>query len=207
VIALHQFRVGQWYPFRDDQSTVGDPKTTAAVGAMICLLGGGQLQNFNLRSELLRPRSTARFFGKLNDDGRLGKADEFYDNLDLDNQDFELPETRLEFRGPMPLGFRQLPVSWWPASRLYYLDYATPDDARALSPMTPLRFSLMRKGLNRTDKHTGEEFVENPDLQIKSIGYGPEPATRVRNARLRLRLQTLDQPQGYWLDTGILLGS
>lgn len=206
VISLHQFRVGQWYPFRDDQSTVGDPKTTAAVGAMICLLGGGQLQNFNLRSELLRARSTARFFGKLNDDGRLSKADEFYNNLDLDNPSFELPQTRHEFRGPMPLGFRQLAVAWWPASRLYYLDYATPDDARALSPMTPLRFALKRKGSNRTDKLTEEEYIENPDLQIESIVDRTDSAP-VRNSRLRLRLQTLDQAQGYWLDTGILLGS
>src|SRR5205085_5938377 len=36
IISLHQFRVGQWYPFRDYRATVGDPKTTAAVGAMIC---------------------------------------------------------------------------------------------------------------------------------------------------------------------------
>ena len=172
---------------------------------MICLLGGGQLQNFNLRSELLRPRSTARFFGKLGDDGNLSKADEFYDNLNLDNPAFELPQTRHEFRGPIPLGFRQLPVAWWPGSRLYYLDYATPDDARALSPLTPLMFSLKRQGRDRKDKLTGEEFVENPDLLIDSVVDRNEAP--VRSSRLRLRLQTLDQPQGYWLDTGILLGS
>ena len=206
VIALHQFRVGPWYPFRDDRSTVGDPKTTAAVGAMICLLGNGQLQNFNLRSDKLRPRSTARFFGKLGQDNRLLKADEFYDDLDLDNVDYELPEERsFEFRGPMPLGFRQLPVAWWPGSRLYYIDYATPDDARTLNPFTPLAVTLRRKGSKTTNRITGEEYVDNPDLEIRSIQ--DRSGRTVPNARLRIRLQTLDQPQGYWLDTGILLGS
>src|SRR5690606_4347248 len=101
IISLHQFRVGQWYPFRDYRATVGDPKTTAAVGAMVCLLGNGQLQNFNFRSNELRPRSTARYFGKLDQSSRLLKDDEFYNDLDLDNIDYELPEQPFEFRGPM----------------------------------------------------------------------------------------------------------
>ncbi|MFZ3117445.1 MAG: virulence factor SrfB, partial [Variovorax sp.] len=80
ILPLHMFRVGAWYPFRDYRQTVGDPKTTAAVGAMICLLGTGQLHNFNFRSDELRLRSTARYFGKLDQSNRLLKADEFYDN-------------------------------------------------------------------------------------------------------------------------------
>jgi hypothetical protein len=207
VVPLHQFRVGQWYPFRDDRSTVGDPKTTAAVGAMICLLGDGMLQNFNFRSSNLRPRSTARYFGKLGQDNRLLKADEFYDDLDLDNVDYQLPEDRaFEFRGPMPLGFRQLPVPWWPASRLYYIDYASPDVARALNPWTPLRVTLQRKGRKVRNKMTEEEFIDNPNLEIKSI-TPREGGPPVPRDRLRLTLRTLDQQQGYWLDTGILLGS
>lgn len=59
IVSLHQFRVGQWYPFRDFRGTVGDPKTTAAVGALICLLGDGRLHNFNFHCpDRLEPRST-----------------------------------------------------------------------------------------------------------------------------------------------------
>jgi hypothetical protein len=208
IVSLHQFRVGPWYPFRDDRSTVGDPKTTAAVGAMICLLGNGQLQNFNFRSDRFRPRSTARYFGKLSQDGRLLKADEFYDNLDLDRVDYQLPdpeERTFEFRGPMPLGFRQMPVEWWPGSRLYYIDYRTPDEARALNPLTPLRVALKRINRRAERLADGTEYIENPELAIASVTdrEGRTQSTQ----RLRLRLQTLDQPQGYWLDTGILLGA
>jgi hypothetical protein len=140
VISLHQFRVGQWYPFRDFRATVGDPKTTAAVGAMICLLGDGRLHNFNFRSDRLEPRSTARYFGKLDLGSRLLTADEFYDDLNLGDPS-TLKDKSFEFRGPMALGFRQLPVDW-PASRLY-VDYATPDAARGLSANT-LKIALRR---------------------------------------------------------------
>jgi hypothetical protein len=205
VIALHQFRVGEWYPFRDDRSTVGDPKTTAAVGAMICLLGDGMLQNFNFQSNRLRPRSTAKYFGKVGQDSRLLKEDEFYDDLDLDNPEYQLPEaTFFEFRGPMPLGFRQLPVAWWPASRLYFIDYKTPADAREYNPWTPIKVKLKRSGKKGEEKVTKEEYVDNPNLLI---GEAKDLKDRSLATKLVLRLQTLDQPQGYWLDTGILLGS
>lgn len=205
VLSLHQFRVGQWYPFRDYRATVGDPKTTAAVGAMVCLLGNGRLQNFNFRSNALRPRSTARYFGKLDLSDRLLADDEFYDNLDLDNIDYELPETPFEFRGPMPLGFRQLPVDRWPASRLYFIDYATPADGDQLHAQTPLRVTLARAGKKITDRRTGETYMDNPELTIKRVE--DREGRPVAKDRLRLRLQTLSQQQGYWLDTGILLGS
>ena len=205
IVSLHQFRVGQWYPFRDFRATVGDPKTTAAVGAMICLLGNGQLQNFNFRSDQLRPRSTARFFGKLDQMNRLFAADLFLDDLDLDNVDYELPEKPFEFRGPMSLGFRQLPVDWWPATRLYSIDYATPDDARSLNPYAPLKVTLNRLVKKERDKTTSEEFVVSPELTIRRIE--DREGRTVPQTRLRLRLQTLNHQQGYWLDTGILLGS
>lgn len=202
IVSLHQFRVGPWYPFRDAQrATVGDPKTTAAVGAMICLLGNGQLQNFNFRSDALRPRSTARFFGKLDQSNRLLTADEFYNDLDLDNPEYTLPDTPFEYRGPIPLGFRQLPADWWPASRLYSLDYASADDASALNPLTPLKVTLVRTN----KKAGGQGFIDNPSLGIYRIEN--REGRTVSPSRLRLRLQTISHHQGYWLDTGILLGS
>lgn len=205
IVPLHLFRVGQWYPFRDFRATVGDPKTTAAVGAMICLLGNGQLQNFNFRSDQLRLRSTARYFGKLDQSNRLLKGDEFYTDLDLDNPGYQLPEQPFEFRGPMPLGFRQLSVDWWPASRLYSIDYATPDDARSVNPMTPLGITLSRSGKTTVNPRTGEKYMDNPDLGIRRVE--DREGRTVPPARMRLRLQTIGQQQGYWLDTGILLGS
>ncbi|MEP7299990.1 MAG: virulence factor SrfB [Caldimonas sp.] len=195
VISLHQFRVGQWYPFRDYRATVGDPKTTAAVGAMICLLGDGRLHNFNFRSDKLEPRSTARYFGKLDTGSRLLAGDEFYDDLDLDDPDYPLKDKSFEFRGPMALGFRQLPVDRWPASRLYMIDYATPDAARELSAQTPLKIALrLTRSASRGAAPDGFAIDRIEDRDGR----------RIANTKLRLRLQTVSHQQGYWLDTGVL---
>lgn len=196
VVPLHSFRVGAWYPFRDYDATISDPKTTAAVGAMLCLLGEGRLRNFNFRSDHLKPRSTARYFGKLDRDSRLRADDVYYRDLDLENEDYELPEEPFEFRGPMTLGFRQFDADWWPATRLYSLDYANPDIAQKLNPRTPLQVTLRRntRGDNRdiVDAFTIDR-VE--DAEGRAVGAN----------QLRLRLQTIDNQDGYWLDTGILL--
>ncbi|MEZ5728038.1 MAG: virulence factor SrfB [Burkholderiaceae bacterium] len=205
ILPLHQFRVGQWYPFRDFHATVGDPKTTAAVGAMICLLGDGQLTNFNFRSGLLQPRSTARYFGKLDQSSRLHASDEFFNDLDLDNLDYDLPDRPFEFRGPMPLGFRQLEADWWPASRLYSIDYASPEHAARLNPLTPLSVSIKRIGKKKKREYTGEEYVDSPELGISRIE--DRNGKTVPPSHLRMRLQTISQHQGYWLDTGILIES
>jgi len=45
IVSLHTYRVGDWYPFRSVGGRLTDPKTTAAVGAMVCALSEGQLYN------------------------------------------------------------------------------------------------------------------------------------------------------------------
>ncbi|MFD2265034.1 virulence factor SrfB [Lacibacterium aquatile] len=197
IIPLHRFRVGGWYPFRDARATIADPKTTAAVGAMICLLSEGQLPNFNFRADLLRPASTARFFGKLDRGSRLLKDDEFFTDMHLEDTDWPLPETGVEFRGPMPLGFRQMAADWWPATRLYNLAYADNADISSIQQRTPLTVRLRRDKSGDKAKRVVDKFL---------IGKIEDRDGRsVPNDQLRLRLQTIDNQLGYWLDTGILL--
>ena len=202
IIPLHQFRVGQWYPFRGLTATIGDPKTTASVGAMICLLGEGQLQNFNFRSDELRPRSSARYFGKLDSGNRLHVEDLFFADLDLDNEDYDLPDTPFEFRGPMPLGFRQLGVDWWPATRLYTIDYASAQHAAQLNPRTPLSVTL-RRDVRRSRSRDPDQLIPFDRFAIARVE--DREGTMVSPGGLRLRLQTIDNLTGYWLDTGVLL--
>lgn len=197
VIPLHSYEVGAWYPFRDHALRISDPKTTAAVGAMICLLGEGRLRNFNFRSDRLKPRSTARFFGLLDKYNRLEEQNVYFRDLDLEDEDYELPpDTPIEFRGPMSLGFRQFDADWWPGTRLYDLDFASPSVAPELNPWLPLKVTLGRvKARARGD--IVDAFTIDGIEDVKE--------RRVERAKLKLRLQTIDNPEGYWLDTGILL--
>ena len=73
------------------------------------------------------------------------------------------------------------------------------------SPETPPRIFVGRAGKKIVNRQTGEEYMDNPNLVIKAVF--DRGGTPVSPPKLRLRLQTLGSPQGYWLDTGILLGS
>lgn len=199
ILPLHAFRVGGWYPFRDLRATIADPKTTAAVGAMICLLSEGRLANFNFRADKLKPASTARYFGKLESSGRLPAADVYYAGMQLDDPDWALPEEEedagFDYRGPISLGFRQVEAPWWPATLLYHLGPA--DNARhdELGQRMPLKVKLQR------DKKSTKAGVLD-EFKILSVVDADE--RRVQPDQLRLRLQTIDNQAGYWLDTGIL---
>jgi hypothetical protein len=197
VQALHEFRVGQWYPFRDHEAHIADPKTTAAVGAMICMLGEGRLRNFNFRSDQLRPRSTARYFGKLDANNRLADQDVFLADLDFDNPDYEVPPKTFEFRTPMSLGTRQFAVDWWPGTRLYSIDYASPEVAEALNKRTPLKIELQR-----IQGRAGKGVIDGLKVSRVEDRDGRSLATN----QIRMWLQTIDNHDGYWLDTGVLLG-
>jgi hypothetical protein len=196
VIALHEYRVGAWYPFRDARLRVEDPKTTVAVGAMIAALAQSQLPDFSFRSDLLRSKSIAKFIGKLDGGGRLQREDLVYRDVDLDNREYELPEISFEFRGPMWLGARQLDLVRWPAARLYALEFAKPEYAERHARETPFKIALSR--VKPKDKDSGD--VERFRLRQVTNRDGRAVALD----RLTLRLQTLPRREGYWLDTGML---
>jgi hypothetical protein len=198
IIPLHHFHVGHWYPFRDFQARIDDPKTTAAVGAMVSALAEGGIEGFNLRGDRMRSlKSTARYIGKLDGSGRIPAEDTYYAELDLDDPDLELPDKSFDFRGVMALGFRQFPNAWWPATRLYTLDYVSDQERARLNAMTPISVRLARRR-----QRQGEKLSE--DLFVAEARTSPDSgAKQVRNA-LELKLQTLRDSEGYWLDTGIL---
>jgi hypothetical protein len=197
IVPLHHFHVGHWYPFRDFQARIDDPKTTAAVGAMVSVLAEGGIEGFNLRGDRMRHlKSTARYIGKLDGSGRIPAEDTYYADLDLDDESKNLPDSAFDFRGVMALGFRQFPNPWWPATRLYTLDYVTDQERARLNPMTPISVRLARK-------QRGQDRLSE-DLVIEEARTSPESGLKQAKASLALKLQTLRDSEGYWLDTGIL---
>src|SRR3546814_20752501 len=98
----------------------------------------------------------------------------------------------------MPLGFRQMAVDWWPASRLYSLAYAEGADVADLQRRTPLHVQLRRDKAGDRRAQAGSHPIDMFKIQrIEDKDGGSAGALR-----LRLRLQTIDKQKGYWLDTG-----
>lgn len=216
VVPMHGLDVPGWYPFRTPEGTIDDPKTTAAVGAVVCYLGERrQLFNFPLRASEQGDQSTAHYFGKL-DQTRTelpNGPDVFIEDLRLhDSVDEQsLEGSPITFETAMPLGFRQLSVARWPATQLYWLKLSLTEAAQKYIPLLPFKVELApdksRPMPVRERRANSSERVLYPCLMIKRITCGKGEETRtVPNDVLRLRLQTLggEGGEGHWLDTGAL---
>ncbi|MFV0265329.1 MAG: virulence factor SrfB [Kluyvera sp.] len=119
---LENYPIHERFPF-GRQGRIGNPKSTAALGAMLCSLAMDlRLPGFNFKAADIQAYSTLRHLGVLDGSHTLSKENIWYDDIDLDNPHARL-DTRLQFplRGNVCLGFRQLADVRWPASPLYLL--------------------------------------------------------------------------------------
>lgn len=197
VVPMHRYEVGNWYPFRSEDFTIRDPKTTAAVGALLCQICEGAVEGFVMRSSRLKMHSTARFIGIMSQDDRISQ-----ENVLLADADLETGEGVTEFTLPMErplfLGFRQLPNPDWKASPLYYVSFRNPDRVRDLA--LPVQ-AIVGRRLADDEEDAGAQ--EDFELLEASDADGVECRDQ-----LSFRLQTMRVTQGtevgYWLDTGVL---
>lgn len=197
IVHMQGYPAGGWYPFRDSHARIEDPKTTAAVGAMVAALAEGSLPGFLLRASKLGMKSTARYIGRLETSGQLLVRNEYLRDIDLD-ADIAVPvEVEIPFEAPSMLGFRQLPIERWPATPLYALEFGNADDVRNLA--LPLTVRLAR-GI--ADPGSAEAEASREQFKPASIrdaeGQERHPTT------VRMRLQTMRDEGGYWRDTGAL---
>ncbi|MCB9946519.1 MAG: virulence factor SrfB [Rhodospirillaceae bacterium] len=199
IVPMHQYRVGNWYPFRDTSGRIDDPKTTAAVGSMLCALAEGQIQNFLLRTSMLRMRSTARFVGEMEISGQIKNDRILFSDIDLETKANQKAsgEAKLKFYAPTFIGFRQLPIERWPATPLYYLDFANPQSAARMR--LPLLVTL-----ERADAEDNEDGRDDHKEDFKVTEIEDADETNMRPTDVDIRLQTLKDEAGYWLDTGVL---
>ncbi len=197
IVGMHRYRVGEKYPFRDAANRIDDPKTTAAVGAALCVQAEGRLRNFTLRTGRLSMRSTARYIGKMDNNGQIREENVLLRNLDLDGPPAADVAFEIAFQTVTQLGFRQLPLARWTATPLYSMEFANPDDAHRME--LPLTVTIARREI---DPDGADAEMQRETFVVDEV-VDASGATQ-RNGDVRLRLQTIDDQDGYWRDTGRL---
>jgi hypothetical protein len=199
VVPMHRYRTGKWYPFRDTLDRIADPKTTVAVGAMLCFFAEGQIENFKVSTQHLTVRSTARFIGEMpNEENRILHSDILFSDIDLEAKahDTRTATVAVETQ-TTTIGFRQVPLERWPASPLYVVELRQSPDSRV--PINyPIRVTLEQG--EASDDDGDEAFRE--DFVISEI-LDPDGDPPPRTDAI-CRLQTMKNSSGYWLDTGII---
>ncbi|MFZ4833141.1 virulence factor SrfB [Rouxiella sp. Mn2063] len=202
ILPLHGYHTGGWYPF-NKLGCIDDPKSTAAVGAMLCLMAKNlRLANFYFQATDFRPYSTLRHLGMLDVNNAVTDNNLYYQDIDLDKEDFELdPEGGFQMRGTLRLGFRQLASERWPASALYTLSITDAKLAQRVASNETLFVRLAVAKKTKDSKGSPERF------QIAEVMM--EGGGSVSPRSLRLKLNTLVEnglgETHYWLDSGSVI--
>lgn len=187
VIQMGNYRIGTWYPFATETGVIKDPKTSVVVGATVALMAGTlrRLEDFTIDTSLLKEKfdSTADYIGEY--DALKAQLKSKFLDPDTDNK-------RIEFFGHMLLGRRQMPSEQWIAAPMYKLSYSTLDAAKTLKDREPLVFDLERDPRNKERIRPLRNILDNEGKKV--------PAEHIS-----LKMQTLADENGYWMDTGIFL--
>lgn len=205
IVPLHGYRAGTWYPFHRN-GRIDDPKTAAAVGAMICKVGGERrIPNFNFRANAISAYSTVRNVGLMDQNMIIKDADVYFRDVRLDDPEYQLPDRPVDVRARMVLGFRQLDSERWGASPLYLLDLSdrakeklAEADRRSAFGSSGRESPVVKVYLEQDRTRRGERFrIRN----VEAPGLG--------RSDVKLRLNTLNTvglgETDYWLDTGSII--
>ncbi|MBV6486918.1 MAG: hypothetical protein GHHEDOFH_00855 [Pseudorhodoplanes sp.] len=196
IIFMHEYRVGSWYPFAGRLGTIEDPKTTVAVGALLCALAEDlDITDFSLNTGgFSTTESTANFIGRIFRDGTIKKDDLIFVRED---GRFQAQSQTLTVDSPLFIGFRQLPLERWPGTPLFFLDIADARTGVSYAKSMPWKVTFRHDEADDTDRKSSTE-----SFKIDLITDRNEE--QVPRGRLSLRLQTLRNVDGYWLDTGMI---
>ncbi len=198
IIPMNGYDVGNWYPFHSPTFRIEDPKTTAAVGAILCQVAEGRIEGMLMRSSEIRMTSTARFIGVMERNDQIHDEKLFFSDIDLDTERAETSRP-VTVTPPAFLGYRQLPMERWKTTPLYFLSFRNAGDVSQYR--MPVTLTLVRDagGSGADEEALTEEFAiaEAVDRLGTDCGHA-----------LRLSFQSLrverEQEAGYWLDSGVL---
>lgn len=198
ILPLHHYKTGSWYPFHK-QGRIDDPKTTAAVGAMLCFLSkNSRIPNFFFRSIAIKAYSTVKYIGLLSNNNTIQESDVYYADVNLDNEDYDFPDHEFEVRGKTRLGFRQLNVERWTAAPIYTLSIENPELRERLAGSgVVLNVSLKVAKIREKGNYS-------ETLEIKQIQASDGRSVRKDDVKLQLNTMLdagLNDSQ-YWLDSG-----
>lgn len=207
IVPIRDYRVGNWYPFRQvGHSLIDDPKTTAVVGGMLCTLANSKLTNFTLYTSGLVMRSTARYIGEMLIDGRIEEESLYFSDMDLDDLAPSRSEKEILYHSPVRIGYRQLARQDWVGSPLYRLQMRSGDQRSSWRP--PISVVIARKSLE-LDEDASETAIMNSEATSEEFVIESAEDDEGRNVKRLMELKFDTSPIGspdglYWLDSGIL---
>jgi len=205
LINLNNYWVGKWYPFADNNGYIEDSKTVITVGSIISLMGGKlfKLDKFRIDTSLLRLNlvSTSDFLGNIKD----FLIDKEFIRPNIEESSFMVYDL------PFQIGFKQLNTPNYPSRNLYSLNFSNSKIKENLGHSLHIDSNMINDALE--DRKTklrsrlpykiaiSREFEKDKE-KIKIIEIVDNEGNEIPKFNFQLKLQTLNQSTGYWLDSG-----
>ena len=205
LVAMHEYRAGSWYPYRDPATDrIGDPKSTVAVGGMLTMLAKSSIANFRIMTDDLRMRSTARYIGEMERNGKIMESRVIFRDVDLDSSQRSDQEATVKLYSPIHIGSRQLPLERWITTPLYHLKFA---NAAAENQAPPVSVTLERTEVDDDEGTRAEDVLRREAAHEAFEVTYVEAAdnTPMKTSDVRLCLHTLGFENDYWLDSGVFV--
>ena len=211
---MNDYRVGRWYPedkrhkFIDGNGKFINPKSIITTGAMIGHIAeNGGMNGFSLNLKELKEKllPTTHYFGRLNEQLK------FTDTIispDINRVTVEV--TSLPFR----IGVRQLDISSYPSRPFYtfnFNDYKIEDRVKG-NMDNENDVNAVQMGVNAEKEKIRRKMPikitivrdKNEDIELLRIdGIEDREGNPVPPNFFALQVQSISEPENFWLDSGI----
>lgn len=204
LVNLNSYWIGKWFPFSDNRGYIDDPKTIVSVGAIIALMSGKlkKINDLKLDTDLIKQK--------------LGSTADYIVKTSYNTKQVILSPTKNENTVsinnlPYQFGYAKLNSKNYPVSNLFVISVDESEiynivqkrypgkDSTFLSDQVsiikgsiylhlPLKINLSRE-IDDSKELIKIESIEDANGDEKSVKY------------FKLQYQTLDNEEGYWLDT------
>ena len=192
IVAMSMYHTGPWYPFKSPKNTVGDPKSSVAVGAMlIALSGSSKVPGFFIPTKNFVMERTDLFVGRQQNSGELSN-----DNIYFQPQ-MESEQHEIEMMTDIFVGSRQLNVERWTATPLYKIFFKDPAEAAL-----PYKVTLETSKITPDARGGAGELRTDAIMETIKIIMAEDDRGRNRTSNVGLSLHTLGMNEEYWLDSG-----
>ena len=204
LINLNTYWIGKWFPFSDNRGFVEDPKTMVSVGAIIALMAGKlkKINDLKIDTEIIKQKliSTADYIVKSN-----------FNTKEIILTPSKNENSILVHSLPFQFGYAKYISKNYPVSDLYSISLDNKEISKTIKSRFPNRenafyeeqISIEKNKINQNLplKITVSREIDDSKEQLKIESVEDVEGNDKSNKYFKLNYQTLDDENGYWLDT------
>ncbi|WP_016990098.1 virulence factor SrfB [Flavobacterium sp. ACAM 123] len=204
LINLNTYWIGKWFPFSDNRGFVEDPKTMVSVGAIIALMAGKlkKINDLKIDTEIIKQKliSTADYIVKSN-----------FNTKEIILTPSKNENSILVHSLPYQFGYAKYISKNYPVSDLYNISLDNKEIRKTIKNRFPNRentfyedqINIEKNKINQNFplKITLSREIDDSKEQLKIESVEDVEGNDKSNKFFKLNYQTLDNENGYWLDT------